>query len=278
MTVHTRHTPETTRRGRRLVEGTAFVAVWIAAGYLLPIDANAYLLLGVPLTVAFQLLVRRRPLRELWVRDGDRRFRLDRAGLGLAVLLVVAPLLSMVDAVGAGTWSAIAWSLAAIAGAAPAAWALRSTGLLTTLRAALPTLLVGVPLLALLLGVPLLTSGQPVDPLAMLGHGVYWALLYLPVVFILEEVAFRGALDAHVQHPGEGRGPGTALFVSVLWGLWHLPISPTALPIWVTAIQVVLVSVLIGIPMSYAWRRTGSLAPSGLAHAVYNGIRNALLT
>ncbi|MBW0105099.1 CPBP family intramembrane glutamic endopeptidase [Pseudonocardia sp. KRD291] len=274
MTVQT--PTQTTRRGRRLAEGTGFVAVWIALGYLLPIDTDAYLLLGIPLAVAFQLLVRRRPLREVWMRDGDRRFRLDRAGLALAVLLVVTPVLLMVDAVASGTWTMIAWAVAAIAGAFPAAWALRSTGPVATLRAALPTLLVGIPLLALIGGVPLFLSGRPIDPLAMLGHAAYWALLYLPVGFILEEVAFRGVLDAHVQRPGERRGPGTALLVSVLWGLWHLPVSPPGQPIWLTAISLVVVSVLIGIPMSYAWRRTGSLAPSSLAHAVYNGIRNAL--
>lgn len=278
MSVRTHPGPVTTRRSRRLVEGTVFVGVWIALGYLLPVDANTYLLLGIPLTVAFQLLVRRRPLREVWLRDGDRRFRPDRAGMALAVLLVITPVLLLVDAVAAGEWSTIAWAVAAILGSVPAAWALRRTGLVRTLRAAVPTLLVGIPLLALVGGVPLLLSGHPVDPLAMLGHASYWALLYLPVVFVLEEVAFRGVLDAHVQHPGEGRGPGTALFVSVLWGLWHLPISPAGQPVWMTAISVVVVSVLIGIPMSYAWRRTGSLAPSGLAHAVYNGIRNALQT
>ena len=45
------------------------------------------------------------------------------------------------------------------------------------------------------------------------------------MTFVLEEVAFRGALDAHVHHEGEGRGWQSALFVSALWGLWHLPIS-----------------------------------------------------
>ena len=33
---------------------------------MLQLSSNAYLLLGVPLTAAFQLLVRRRPLRELF--------------------------------------------------------------------------------------------------------------------------------------------------------------------------------------------------------------------
>jgi hypothetical protein len=46
-------------------------------------------------------------------------------------------------------------------------------------------------------------------------------------------VAFRGAIDSHVRHPGERHGLGStvygivsAIVVSVLWGLWHLPIIP----------------------------------------------------
>src|SRR5690242_9943925 len=50
-------------RWRRYVEVGAFVAVWVTAGYLLPLSSNGYLLLGIPLTFGFQLLVRRRPLR-----------------------------------------------------------------------------------------------------------------------------------------------------------------------------------------------------------------------
>lgn len=65
-------------RRRRFVEAFGFVAAWVALGYLLPGSDEAYLLMGVPLTARFQLVVRRRPLRELWVRDAtattmDRR-------------------------------------------------------------------------------------------------------------------------------------------------------------------------------------------------------------
>ncbi len=34
--------PDTSRR-RRVVEAVAFVAVWVAAGYLLPVSDNGYL-------------------------------------------------------------------------------------------------------------------------------------------------------------------------------------------------------------------------------------------
>ena len=66
--------PDASRR-RRVIEAAAFVTVWVTAGYMLRLSSNAYLLLGVPLTAAFQLLVRRRPLRELFAAGHGRRCR-----------------------------------------------------------------------------------------------------------------------------------------------------------------------------------------------------------
>ena len=89
---HPRPLDQTSRdaRPRRLLEGFSFVAVWVTLGYLLPLNDETYLLMGIPLTIGFQLLVRRRPLRELWVRDATR-FTLDKRGLVLAAVLVAAP-------------------------------------------------------------------------------------------------------------------------------------------------------------------------------------------
>ena len=41
---------------------------------------------------------------------------------------------------------------------------------------------------------------------AMLVNGAQSTLMYIPVVFILEEVAFRGALDPHLHRGGQSRG------------------------------------------------------------------------
>ena len=87
------------------------------------------------------------------------------------------------------------------------------------------------------------------------------ALLYLPVVFVLEEVAFRGALDAHVHRPGERRGLVTAVFVSVLWGMWHLPLADPAVPLWATLVQVLVVHGVVGVLLSYAWRQRPARSP-----------------
>jgi hypothetical protein len=75
---------------RRLVI-VAFVALWMALGWLLKLDGNAYLLLGVPLTAGFQILVARRPIRALWVRNAPR-FRVDRTWLFTTGALAALPL------------------------------------------------------------------------------------------------------------------------------------------------------------------------------------------
>ena len=64
---------------RRLVIG-AFVALWMAMGWLLKLDGKAYMLLGLPLTAGFQVVVARRPIRALWVRNAPR-LRVDRTWL-----------------------------------------------------------------------------------------------------------------------------------------------------------------------------------------------------
>ena len=43
-------------------------------------------------------------------------------------------------------------------------------------------------------------------------------LLYLPSLFLMEEVVFRGVLDSHVQHEGEHHGLLTAIYVSACSG------------------------------------------------------------
>jgi membrane protease YdiL (CAAX protease family) len=93
---------------------------------------------------------------------------------------------------------------------------------------------------------------------------------------VLEEVAFRGAIDDHVHRADGARGVLSALFVSALWGLWHLPIAPGGLPLAVIAAQALLVHCVVGVPLSLARRRTGSLVVPAGAHALIDALRNGL--
>jgi hypothetical protein len=74
----------------RYCHALLFVGLWVGLGIVLKLDPNAYLLAGVPLTIGFQLLVRRRPLSAMWVRQAPP-FRLGRLGALLAVGLLIVP-------------------------------------------------------------------------------------------------------------------------------------------------------------------------------------------
>jgi hypothetical protein len=133
--------PVTSRR-RRNIEAATFVAAWMAAGYLLPISSNGYLLLGIPLTVIFQVVVRRRPLRELYSGSAARA-ALDRSGMAMTGVLALVPGWYAVQVLATGDWTLLGWYLAALAGAACAAFSLRTTSVPDVFRSAALPLAVG---------------------------------------------------------------------------------------------------------------------------------------
>ncbi|WP_392545308.1 type II CAAX prenyl endopeptidase Rce1 family protein [Oryzobacter telluris] len=265
-----------TSRRRRLVEAVAFVAVWMTIGYLFRLSANGYLLLGVPLTAAFQLLVRRRPLRELYA-GGTSRFALSRRGVVMAIVLAIVPTYYAVQAAATGDWTLFAWNMAAVAGAVAAAFSLRAGTVLGALRSAAVPIAIGASGFAIVFFIVHVVTGTPLPVLAALGALAKYTALYFPATFLLEEVAFRGALDAHVHHDGDSRGWQSAVFVSALWGLWHLPVSSLNLPLPLVVAELVVVHVLLGVPLSFAWRGSRNLAGPALAHAVNDAVRNAVM-
>jgi membrane protease YdiL (CAAX protease family) len=266
--------PSSSQR-RRAAEAIAFVAVWMAAGHLLPISSDGYLLLGIPLTVAFQLLVRRRPLRELFA-PLTSRFAWDARSIALAAALAVLPAVYAVGAVRTHDWVVAGWYAAATAGAVCAAFALRAGTFLGAVRSAALPIAIGATGMAVVYSTLHVVSGAPLSAAGVaVGIATYTAL-YFPATFLLEEVSFRGAIDAHVHQDGEQRGGRSAVFVSALWGLWHLPVSH-ALPLPLQAVELVVVHVLLGVPLSLAWRRTRNLSGPALAHAVNDAVRNAFM-
>lgn len=267
--------PARDARRRRVLEGLGFVAVWVVLGYLVCPNDVTYLLLGIPLTIGFQILVRRRPLRELWARDATR-FTLDKRGLVLAAVLVAAPVYYGIQALPGAHWWLIGWYFAAVVGAVGAAFALRATTPVSMLRSAMLPMAIGAVGMTAVLGGIHVATGTPVHVLAVLGTVAKYLAIYFPLTFVIEEVAFRGALDAHIHHDGDGHGWLSAVFVSALWGLWHLPFTTgMALPLLVA--ELLAVHVLIGVPLSFAWRRSRNLAGPAFAHAAIDSVRNALI-
>jgi membrane protease YdiL (CAAX protease family) len=262
-----------TSRRRRVTEAVAFVATWMAAGHLLQLSSNAYLLLGIPLTFAFQLGVRRRPLRELFA-GGTPRFALDRNGVAMGTVLAVTPGYYATEALTAGDWTTLGWYLAAIAGAFAAAFSLRASSIVATIRSAALPIAVGAGGMVAVFGAVHLATGRQLPAVAALAALVKYVALYYPATFLLEEVAFRGAIDAHVHHDRDTRGWQSAVFVSALWGLWHLPVS-SGFPLPLMVVELVVVHVGIGVGLSSSWRRTRNLGGPALAHAVIDAVRNA---
>lgn len=276
-TVRSTEARQAADRRRRTLEGVGFVAVWVTLGYLLPITDEGYLLLGIPLTVIFQTRVRRRPLRELWT-DHTPMFTLDRAGRALATVLIIAPAAYGIRTVAAdGDWVEAAWCLAAMGGALAAAFAIRAGSPTTLLRSAvLPTLVGSAGMIAVLGAVHIVDGNPTLSVPAALAAVAKYTAIYFPATFALEEVAFRGALDAHVHHDGDSHPWRSAIVVSALWGLWHLPVA-TGLPLPVLLVTLPAAHIVLGVPLSFAWRRTHNLTGPALAHATIDAVRNALL-
>jgi membrane protease YdiL (CAAX protease family) len=267
-------------RVRRFGEVILFVGSWMALGRILRLDADLYLLLGIPLTWVFQWLVARQPLTALWVRDAQR-LRLDGKGMALAVGLAIVPIWLLVRQVRAGRWDAAAWAGACLGGAVFAAFAIRQahgpifrpllTGL-TTAGIAGSALMVLSTLIRL--GGASFLLARPAVLLSIFAQRLF---LFFPACFVVEEVTFRGALDSHVHPAREERGAWSALLVSTLWGLWHLPITSSSAPWLARAVSLIVVHLVIGVPLSLVWRRSGNLVVPAFAHAVIDAIRDALM-
>lgn len=254
------------------------VVFWMLVGWLLHLNGNAYLLFGVPLLALFQLFIARRPITELWIRPGVP-WDLPGWGYAVAAAFMIAPALGLQNSWAHVGWSSRLWYVCAIAGALPLAFTVTrfSRPVLRSLLLCLAT--AGV--MGVLLMVATAAARHRLDGLGMthMWSGFRQFLIYLPVSFVLEEVFFRGGLDSYLYRPGDRWPWLSAAFVSVLWGLWHLPISgvrtPIQLLVFVTIVPVT--HCLIGTALSLCWRRSGSLFVPASVHAFIDSVRNVLL-
>ena len=269
---------------RKYIEVLTFVALWMAFGWIFNLDTNSYLLIGIPLVVLFQRFVCQRPLRQLWVRDAAA-FRLGPVGIVIAVLLILAPGYDFIFvAVPKKSWIVALWLLCAMAGAVFAAFAItqqRASAARRALPSFISAVLIGVAIMAASALANHHDIGVPFSKLFLL---LKQFLLYFAVTFVLEEVAFRGALDSHIYQPptdGQQRGGSawlSAIFVSALWGIWHLPLLPSGgVVAFAAAIPVlIVVHTLTGVPLSFCWRASGTLALPAAAHALIDSYRNCV--
>ena len=239
-------------------------------GLVAGLDPNAYLLLGIPLTVVFQCFVRRQPIRAMWVREAPP---FGTRWLAPAILLAILPSISLTTAFGRRDWVVCGWMAAALVGAFAAGYALRHLrreSLRPFLMCQLTAGTIGIGLMV----VARMASASQSEPLPLVG--LHDFLLYFPVCFVLEEVSFRGALDSHLHHSGERFRFTSALLGSALWGVWHLPALPAESRSLGTALVLAVVHSLIGVPLATCWRKSGNLAVTAFTHAMIDGVRNGL--
>ena len=265
-------------QGARYLVVFGVVAGWMTLGWMFHLKPNEYLLLGVPLLAVFQLGIARRPISELWIRPASPA-PFVWWGVPVAIVFMIAPGLGLVDRWAVAGWSGRLWYFCAIVGAMPLAFALTRFSR-ETLKSLLLCLATGGVLgVLLMLGTAFLRHRLDDLSLRQLWSGGRQFLLYLPVCFILEEVFFRGGLDSYLHRPGDKLPWLSAAFLSVLWGWWHLPISPAhnVVQVLVLAFLYPIIHCLPGIPFSLFWRRSGSLLVPAAVHAFIDAVRNALL-
>jgi membrane protease YdiL (CAAX protease family) len=258
------------------------VGIWIAVGVWFRLGAIPYHVVGVILMLLFQRFVARRPISQLWVR-GEATFRCDAAMLVLALVLAALASGAIIFHLGRLTLGKDWWMIpfAALA-SIPAAFALRHTTLVG-LRAALPSvlaaLLVGlawryiVVLIGNAAGITA-PSHVPLTVEKLLPTAVDFLFGFL-AAFLIEEVIFRGGLDTHVSSDGKSRTGEfrSAIFVSLLWAVWHLPLQARGM---VTPVQQLGVALHVfgiaigGVPLAFCWRRSGTLVLPAALHAFAN--------
>jgi membrane protease YdiL (CAAX protease family) len=262
------------RRLARAVVATLAIGGYMALGFVFGLSAEGYLLLGIPITIAFQALVVHRPLRALWLRAAPP-VRFARRSTLAVVVVAIAPGVVATRGVQQGDPVLVAYGLVAMFGALGAVYALRAMdreAVRSTVRA---SLINGVILVAAMVVFKLLSGGFHGNPGGAIATAVISVATYLPVVFVMEEVLFRGLLDPYLHGSTPGRDRASALYGSALWGLWHLPVMSVDLGL-ATIPYLVVIHTALGYVLVSAWRRTGNLAAPGIAHAVADALRNAV--
>jgi membrane protease YdiL (CAAX protease family) len=262
------------RRLARAGVTTLLIGGYMALGFAFRLSAEGYLLLGIPITIAFQVLVVRRPLRTLWLRSAPPMTFTPRSILAVA-LVAIAPAVVVVGGVRVGDPVLVAYGLAAMVGAIGAVYAGRAMdrdAVRSTIRT---TLITAAILMGIMVVYRIATGGFHGNLVAAMATAVVSVATYVPVVFVMEEVLFRGVLDTYLHGSTPGPDRATALYGSALWGLWHLPVVFISLGV-LTIPYLVAVHTALGFFLATSWRRTGNLAAPGIAHAVSDALRNAV--
>lgn len=263
---------------RRYLECAAFVLLWVAAGFYFKLGLIAFQLLGLPLMVAFQLTVARRPLAQLWAQDADS-FRLDRRTWVIAggLFFVCAALFfARRGRVAATTDVQMQFAGLLLASILPAAFALRRQSAAALRRALGPLAIAVLFRVGWQVAWAPTWGGETVFPVSKLPDFLTDFCYEFVALFLVDEVAFRGVLDPHLASAGGGRLHAwcSAVFASILWSVWHFPAYHPKAKTFVELFTLVemkdLLPVIFGVPLAFCARRARTLAPTSAIHAAGN--------
>jgi membrane protease YdiL (CAAX protease family) len=259
----------------RFSQAALFIASWMVLGWCFHLDPYTYLVLGIPLCIVFQLIVRRRPLSTCWVRDTPT-FRLDALGIAMALAFLIVPAWFLIREWPGANWGVRLYFLASLVGAIGVAFALRHFTASAARSLLLCLATAGVLGCGMMLLVGFTQHHQLPHTLARARFAIGQFLVLLPVCFVMEEVAFRGVLDSHVQHSQDSRPWISAFLLSAMWGWWHLPIVPAS-ALGAGIIVFPITHAMLGVPFSLFWRRSGNLLVPAAVHALIDAVRNTIL-
>jgi membrane protease YdiL (CAAX protease family) len=251
-----------------------FMVIYISLGFIFRLEAVSYLLIGIPLTVIFQLFIVRQPLHKLWLRDGEK-FHLNGSGRIITLCFMAFPIYKTIQLATLEklTLLNLGYYSAAVLGAFGAGYCYSNFTKKTVKDFLLCfgiIMVVRIPLYFF----PFILGDHEFKPDYI--RGIASLLTYIPVAFVVEEVVFRGMLDTYIHPSKKTNGIWSALFISCIWGLWHLPLSTHSETfIWLIALSSMTIS-LWGFVLSIFWRRTGNLAVPGFPHAFADAIRDSL--
>lgn len=247
------------------------MVVYISLGFLLKLDTLSYLLLGIPLSLVFQLFIVRQPLQKLWLRN-DEKFRLNKLGWTITLFFIAFPIYKTIELATQDKLTLVNFGYysAAILGSFGAGYSYSNFSKKTA-----KDFLLCFGIIALLRAswycFPFIIGNHEYKPDYI--QGIKSLITYIPVAFVVEEVVFRGMLDNYIHQSKKTTGLWSAIFISSIWGLWHLPLAIDINPLWIIILP--LRASLWGIVLSIFWRRTGNLAVPGFSHAFVDAIRDS---
>jgi membrane protease YdiL (CAAX protease family) len=201
--------------------------------------------------------------------------RFTPRSIAAVVVLAIAPAFVAARGVRDGDLALVGWGIAAMVGALGAVYALRAFDRDAAHSTIRTTLITGAVLVAIMVAYRLASGGFSGNVAAAVMATAISVATYLPVVFVMEEVLFRGLIDTYLHGSTPGPDRASALYGSALWGLWHLPVAFLALGV-LTIPYLLFVHIILGYFLVASWRTTGNLAAPGIAHAVIDALRNGV--